>query len=152
VYPTAETPLSAIRSRKVGFIFQDFHLIASKTAIHNVMLPLQYQGIERHERVTRAADALRAVGLGHRFSHRPSELSGGEKQRVAIARAICSRPSVLLADEPSGNLDSKSEALILELIVDLSRSAHLPIVVATHSERAARVADRVVQMVDGRFE
>lgn len=151
VFPGTVANLDFVRGTLVGFVFQDFHLIATKMAIENVALPLAYRGVPRAARLLRAEAALDRVGLGHRRTHLPSQLSGGEKQRVAIARAIVTEPQVLIADEPTGNLDSTTEKAILDLLVSTARDSRTALVVATHSERVAAAADRVVPMSDGRI-
>jgi putative ABC transport system ATP-binding protein len=138
------------RSRTVGMIFQSFNLIASRTALQNVELPLLFAGCPAAERRTTARQALEAVGLGQRLHHRPSELSGGEHQRVAIARALVNRPSILLADEPTGNLDSATAGEIMELLLDRVRRQDATLILVTHDEELARrCTDRVVWLKDG---
>ena len=141
--------LTRIRREQIGFVFQFFHLVPRLTAMGNVELPMLFGGVARGERRQRVDEALASVGLSGRKDHRPSQLSGGERQRVAIARAIVNRPKILLADEPTGNLDSKSGAAILELLDHLNEQG-LTLVVVTHDPNVARRADRVIVMVDGR--
>jgi putative ABC transport system ATP-binding protein len=141
--------LSIVRNRKVGFVFQSFNLIPRTTAIANVELPLMYRGVRRAERKRRAQEALTAVGLVDRMGHRPNELSGGQQQRVAFARALVTEPALLLADEPTGNLDSRSTKDVLALldgIHDLGRT----IVLITHEDEVAAHAKRVITLMDGR--
>jgi ABC-type lipoprotein export system ATPase subunit len=139
------------RRTTVGFVFQSFHLVPSMTARQNVALALTLQGVYGADRDRRAAEALRAVGLETRAGHRPGELSGGEQQRVALARALAHRPPLLLADEPTGNLDSSTAAGVLELIRAANRERGATVVLVTHDEAtAARLADRVVRLRDGR--
>lgn len=141
--------LSIVRNRKVGFVFQSFNLIPRTTAIANVELPLMYRGVRRGERKRRAQEALTAVGLVDRMDHRPNELSGGQQQRVAFARALVTEPALLLADEPTGNLDSRSTQDVLALldgIHDLGRT----IVLITHENEVAAHAKRVITLMDGR--
>jgi putative ABC transport system ATP-binding protein len=141
--------LSIVRNRKVGFVFQSFNLIPRTTAIANVELPLMYRGVRRGERKRRAQEALAAVGLTDRMDHRPNELSGGQQQRVAFARALVTEPALLLADEPTGNLDSRSTKDVLALldgIHDLGRT----IVLITHEDEVAAHAKRVITLMDGR--
>jgi putative ABC transport system ATP-binding protein len=143
-----ETQLADVRNRRVGFVFQQFNLLASMSAQRNVELPLSYRNVGRAARRERAATALERVGLGGRTAHRPGELSGGEQQRVAIARALVTEPDLLLADEPTGNLDSASTAAILSLLDELHGSDRT-IVVITHEADVARRAQRTVRMLDG---
>ena len=141
--------LSIVRNRKVGFVFQSFNLIPRTTAIANVELPLMYRGVRRGERKRRAQEALTSVGLIDRMDHRPNELSGGQQQRVAFARALVTEPALLLADEPTGNLDSRSTKDVLALldgIHDLGRT----IVLITHEDEVASHAKRVITLMDGR--
>lgn len=140
---------AAVRSRKIGFIFQGFHLIPSLTAEENVELPLIYRGMGREERRRRTAEALERVGLSLRVRHRPSELSGGQQQRVAIARALAASPPLILADEPTGNLDSASGAQIMEMLHALNRDGHT-VVLITHDNAIANAAGRRIVIRDGR--
>ena len=144
----SEEQLADIRNRRIGFVFQQFNLLATMPAWRNVELPLSYSGVSRAERRERAVIALHRVGLGDRIQHRPGELSGGEQQRVAVARALVTEPDLLLADEPTGNLDSASTADILALLGDL-HAAGRTIVVITHEPDVARRAQRTVRMLDG---
>jgi putative ABC transport system ATP-binding protein len=139
-----------IRNREIGFIFQSFNLIGDLTVFENVELPLTYRGMPSAERKQRAVEALERVGMGHRAKHLPSQLSGGQQQRVAVARALAGSPSVLLADEPTGNLDSKNGDAVMELLRDLHRAGST-IVMVTHDDRFARSADRTVHLFDGRI-
>jgi putative ABC transport system ATP-binding protein len=140
--------LAEVRGKKIGFVFQTFNLLPRLDACANVMLPLAYQGVPPRERRERALEALRRVELAKRADHRPNELSGGERQRVAIARALVVRPSLLLADEPTGNLDSKVGREILDIFDQLNREK-VTIVVVTHDESVARRAKRMIRMADG---
>jgi putative ABC transport system ATP-binding protein len=141
--------LSIVRNRKVGFVFQSFNLIPRTTAIANVELPLMYRGVRRGERKRRAQEALAAVGLTDRMDHRPNELSGGQQQRVAFARALVTEPALLLADEPTGNLDSRSTKDVLALL-DGIHALGRTIVLITHEDEVAAHAKRVITLMDGR--
>ena len=138
-----------IRNREIGFIFQSFNLIGDLTVYENVELPLTYRGMPASERKQRVTDALEKVGMGHRAKHLPSQLSGGQQQRVAVARALAGSPAVLLADEPTGNLDSKNGDAVMELLRSLHKSGST-IVMVTHDARFARNADRTIHVFDGR--
>jgi putative ABC transport system ATP-binding protein len=138
-----------IRNREIGFIFQSFNLIGDLTVFENVELPLTYRGMAAAERKARVGEALEKVGMAHRAKHLPSQLSGGQQQRVAVARALVGKPSVLLADEPTGNLDSKNGEAVMDLLHELHRGG-ATIVMVTHDPRFARHADRTVHMFDGR--
>jgi putative ABC transport system ATP-binding protein len=139
-----------IRNREVGFIFQSFNLIGDLTVYENVDLPLTYRGLGPAERKQRAQEALEKVGMSHRMKHYPSQLSGGQQQRVAVARALAGKPSILLADEPTGNLDSKNGEAVMELLRDLHREG-ATICMVTHDQRFARHAERTVHLFDGRI-
>ena len=138
-----------IRNREIGFIFQSFNLIGDLTVYENVELPLTYRGMRAAERKERAMKALERVGMGHRAKHLPSQLSGGQQQRVAVARAVAGDPVILLADEPTGNLDSKNGEAVMELLRDLHRAGST-ICMVTHDNRFARHADRTIHLFDGR--
>ena len=146
-----DAELAALRNREIGFVFQTFNLLARADALHNVELPLIYAGVTRRERSERARVALEQVGLGDRWRHRPSELSGGQRQRVAVARALVTRPSLLLADEPTGNLDSATAADILALFDDLHAKGNT-IVLVTHDAGIAEHAHRAIRLRDGKIE
>ncbi len=143
--------LADIRNREIGFVFQTFNLLARSDALRNVELPLIYAGVPPHERRERARQTLESVGLGGRIHHKPNELSGGQRQRVAIARALVNRPSIILADEPTGNLDSKTGVEIMGLFEDLYDQGNTLIVV-THEESVARHARRIIRLHDGLIE
>src|SRR5271170_217725 len=140
---------SRIRNREIGFIFQSFNLIGDLTVYENVELPLTYRGMPAAERKAAATEALEKVGMGHRAKHLPSQLSGGQQQRVAVARALAGQPAVLLADEPTGNLDSKNGDSVMQLLAELHKSG-ATIVMVTHDARFARNADRTIHIFDGR--
>ena len=146
-----EDDLAAIRNQEIGFVFQTFNLLARATALHNVELPMIYSGTAPAERLERAKRALEAVELGNRAMHRPNELSGGQRQRVAIARALVNAPSILLADEPTGNLDSKTGEEIMALFDRLHRQGNTMVLV-THENDIARRADRILRLRDGLIE
>ena len=146
----SESRLAEIRNHEIGFVFQNFNLLARATALANVELPLLYDGVRRKERTRRAQAALDAVGLADRMYHRPNELSGGQRQRVAIARALINNPSILFADEPTGNLDSVSGESILALIVELHKKGNT-IVMVTHEREVAEHAERIMMFRDGKL-
>ena len=146
-----DNDLSEVRNREIGFIFQGFNLIANLNAIENVELPLIYRGIDRKTRHKLAVESLKMVGLEKRMRHKPNEMSGGQQQRVAIARAIAARPPVILADEPTGNLDSASSREILGILKDLHKSGRTVILI-THDNGIAAQAKRVVRIMDGKIE
>ena len=146
-----DVDLSRARGRQIGFVFQAFNLISELSILENVEVPLFYQGASRQERHQRAVESLALVGLEDRMTHRPSELSGGQQQRAAIARALVTRPTVILADEPTGNLDTQTGRAILDLIADLHRQG-LTIIMVTHDERVAEHCQRVVRLRDGEIE
>ena len=144
----SDNALAAVRNREIGFVFQTFNLLARATALHNVELPLVYGGVSAAQRRARAVRALGDVGLGERMGHRPSELSGGQRQRVAIARALVNQPAILLADEPTGNLDSTTSEEIMRLFGELHASGQTVIMV-THEPEIAAYAERVIVLRDG---
>lgn len=140
--------LALMRSKKIGFVFQSFNLLNRASALENVMLPLLYTNMSKAERVKRATELLEKVGLGHRLDHSPNKLSGGEKQRVAIARALVNDPEVIFADEPTGNLDSKSGLQVMKILQDLNEDGNTVILV-THERYTAEHAKRIIKIVDG---
>jgi putative ABC transport system ATP-binding protein len=146
-----EDALAEIRNREIGFVFQTFNLLPRYTALENVALPLIYAGFTKEERLERAAEVLRTVGLGDRMEHKPNELSGGQRQRVAVARALVNRPSIILADEPTGNLDTATSLEIMALFGEIQASGNTVILV-THEEDIAEFAHRVIRLRDGKVE
>ena len=143
-----EEQLAGIRNREIGFVFQKFHLLPRSSALENVALPLKYASVKQSERLIRAEEVLDKVGLSHRLTHKPTELSGGEQQRVAIARALVNSPSILFADEPTGNLDSKTGHQVLEIFKDLNKRGQT-IVVITHEREIAEQSQRIITIKDG---
>jgi putative ABC transport system ATP-binding protein len=146
-----DNDLAAVRNKEIGFVFQTFNLIPRQTAVQNVALPLVYAGKTKEERVTRAEEVLMQVGLADRMDHRPNQLSGGQRQRVAIARALVNTPSMILADEPTGNLDSTTSVEIMRLFDDIHKAGNT-LVVVTHEEEIAQHAHRIIRLRDGQIE
>jgi len=144
-----EGQLVSLRGRKVGFVFQTFNLVQTLSALQNVELPMIFQGVPKSERARRARDLLARVGLADRVRHKPNELSGGERQRVAVARALANNPEIILADEPTGNLDTESGSAILGLLKKLSVDEGKTVILVTHDPEAAEIADRIIKLRDG---
>ncbi|MBS7625191.1 ABC transporter ATP-binding protein [Candidatus Bathyarchaeota archaeon] len=144
--------LAWLRCRKIGYIFQTFNLIPVLTAIENVMLPMIFAGVEREERFRRARELLETVGLGDRLNHKPAELSGGQQQRVAIARALANNPSIILADEPTGNLDLRTGLEIITLLREMNKEKGVTVIAATHDLKMIDVSDRIIYLRDGKIE
>jgi putative ABC transport system ATP-binding protein len=146
-----DNALAEVRNKEIGFVFQSFNLLPRSTALDNVMLPLIYAGYTKTERLNRAKEVLEQVGLGSRMMHKPNELSGGQRQRVAIARALVNKPAIILADEPTGNLDSKTSVEIMELFEEIHKKGNT-IILVTHEEDIAQHAHRIVRLKDGVVE
>jgi putative ABC transport system ATP-binding protein len=146
-----DNELAEIRNKEIGFIFQTFNLLARNSSLENVALPLVYAGIGKVERLAKAKQALESVGLGERVEHKPNELSGGQRQRVAIARALVNSPAIILADEPTGNLDTKTSHEIMDLLEEIHQKGNTVIIV-THEEDIAKRAKRIVRLRDGVIE
>ena len=146
-----DNQLAEIRNKEIGFVFQTFNLLPRSTALENVALPLVYAGMGKQERLERASEVLKQVGLADRIDHKPNQLSGGQRQRVAIARALVNRPALILADEPTGNLDSKTSVEIMKLFDDIQAAGNTVILV-THEEDIAQYAKRIIRLVDGNID
>ena len=146
-----DNQLADVRNKEIGFIFQGFNLISNLDAVGNVELPLVYRGVSKNERKQLAMEALKSVGLEDRMKHKPNQMSGGQQQRVAVARAVAAKPPIILADEPTGNLDTKSTQEIMEILKELHRSGRTVIII-THDEEIASQAHRVIRILDGRIE
>ncbi len=147
----SESRLAVLRGKTIGFIFQQFNLIPTLTALENVMLPMTFQGVPRKERIRRATELLKLVGLEKRLNHHPNELSGGQQQRVAIARALSNNPSLILADEPTGNVDSKAGKVIMDYLKKLNREENKTIVMVTHDVLIAKQAEKIIHISDGKI-
>jgi len=147
----ADNDLAEVRNKEIGFVFQTFNLLPKSTALENVALPLVYSGISKTEREKLAKESLEHVGLGNRISHKPNELSGGQRQRVAVARALVNNPAIILADEPTGNLDSKTSSEIMALFEEIHKNGNT-IILVTHEEDIAQYAHRIVRLKDGLVE
>ena len=147
----SDDELAEIRNKEIGFVFQTFNLLPRSTALENVALPLVYAGLSKEERLARAAEVLEQVGLADRMDHRPNQLSGGQRQRVAVARALVNKPALILADEPTGNLDSKTSIEIMKLFDDIQAAGNT-VVLVTHEEDIAQHAKRVIRLVDGNID
>ena len=144
--------LASIRNKEIGFVFQNFHLLARNSALDNVMLPLKYAGVDKEKQLKRGKDALFQVGLESRMDHQPSELSGGQQQRVAIARALVNNPSILFADEPTGNLDNKNAKNIFSLLNDLAKINNTVLMVATHDDQLTQMLDKKIAIISGEIK
>ncbi len=147
-----EKELSILRNQTIGFVFQQYHLISSMNIIENVMLPLKYQKIERSIRYEKAKEALASVGLAERLHHRPHELSGGQKQRVAIARAMVTKPKILLADEPTGALDTETGKQVMEMFRNINKEENTTIIIVTHDPRIGESTERCIKILDGMIQ
>jgi putative ABC transport system ATP-binding protein len=147
-----ESHLAQIRGKKIGFVFQQFNLLSNLTALENVMLPMIFQKVPRKKRIARATKLLDMVGLSKRITHRPKQMSGGEQQRVAIARALSNNPEIIIADEPTGNLDSKTGQIIMKILSDLNTKEKKTLVIITHDARIAKMAKRDFHLKDGKVE
>jgi lipoprotein-releasing system ATP-binding protein len=152
IFKMSDFELAKFRNQKIGFVFQFHHLLPEFTALENVAMPALIGGKNFNEARERAYELLKEVGLADRINHKPSELSGGEQQRVAVARALMNSPDIVLADEPSGNLDSKNAEALHELIIELNRKTGQTFIIATHNEKLAEKSDRIVKIVDGRIQ
>jgi len=145
----SEDELSKVRGQKIGFVFQQFNLLHNLTAMENVILPMVFQGVNDNDRKKRAEELLKSLGLGHRLNHKPNELSGGERQRIAIARALANDPDIIVADEPTGNLDSKTGQEVMDILVDLHKNHKKTIIVVTHDPNIADYTEHTINIKDG---
>lgn len=148
----SENELARIRGKKIGFIFQQFNLLTNLSAIENVMLPMVFQGLSEKDRIERAKSMLSSLHMAERMNHRPGELSGGEQQRIAIARAFANNPEIIIADEPTGNLDSKNGKMIMDTLVDFHRRENKTIVIVTHDPSVAAYSQELIKIKDGQIE
>ena len=151
IHNAGDNELASIRNRKIGFVFQTYNLIGRQSALKNVELPMLYAGVPGGERSRRAAEWLRRVGMGDRMKHQPNELSGGQKQRVAIARAMVNDPAIILADEPTGALDSQTSRVVMDLFHEMNETYHKTVVLITHNQNLAEECQRVLTLLDGRI-
>ena len=151
IHEAPDNELAAIRNRQIGFVFQTYNLIARQTALKNVELPMLYAGVPGGERTRRATEWLRRVGMGERMRHQPNELSGGQKQRVAIARAMVNDPAIILADEPTGALDSQTSRVVMDLFHEMNEKYHKTVVLITHNQTLAEECQRVLTLLDGKI-
>ena len=151
IHAAPDNELAAIRNRQIGFVFQTYNLIARQTALKNVELPMLYAGVPGAERTRRATEWLRRVGMGERMRHQPNELSGGQKQRVAIARAMVNDPAIILADEPTGALDSQTSRVVMDLFHEMNEKYHKTVVLITHNQTLAEECQRVLTLLDGKI-
>ncbi|MEM5812758.1 MAG: ABC transporter ATP-binding protein [Candidatus Aenigmatarchaeota archaeon] len=147
----SENELAKIRGKTIGFVFQMFNLIPTLNTIENIMLPMIFQGVKKEERMKKVKEIIKLVGLENRMFHKPNELSGGERQRVAIARALVNEPKIILADEPTGNLDSKNGKMIIDLLIKINKERGTTLVVVTHDIELASLAERIIKLEDGRI-
>ncbi|MBU5678353.1 MAG: ABC transporter ATP-binding protein [Candidatus Aenigmarchaeota archaeon] len=147
----SENEIAKIRGKTIGFVFQMFNLIPTLNTIENIMLPMIFQGVKKEERMKKVKEIIKLVGLENRMLHKPNELSGGERQRVAIARALVNEPKIILADEPTGNLDSKSGKVIIDLLIKINKERGTTLVVVTHDIELASLAERIIKLEDGRI-
>ncbi|MCX6760139.1 MAG: ABC transporter ATP-binding protein [Candidatus Nealsonbacteria bacterium] len=148
----SENELARVRGKKIGFVFQQFNLLNNLSALENVMLPMIFQGLAESKRIERAKEMLNSLSMTERINHRPGELSGGEQQRIAIARAFANNPEIIIADEPTGNLDSKTGKMIMDILVDFHKKENKTIVVVTHDPNVAAYSHELIKIKDGRIE